>query len=207
MNVSLINLVFHHVHAFDRIDKLKQYTITILCIHAVCTVLWDPVVILVVLVGHCACVCVYEWCCHSAGGDCSLWQRSSWACLPANITAQSDFHIYSSFAHAQTLRRYEQSCLSCRTDISLALSPQDECSVSSEEFDMSDPTWISAERHTALSDLNHPSSADRMHSPQNTHKEEDGKSYCTLICVFNKGFEPSDYSRVSNEMHVCMSSA
>ncbi|XP_067226973.1 nucleolar protein 4-like b isoform X1 [Chanodichthys erythropterus] len=50
---------------------------------------------------------------------------------------------------------------------------QDECSVSSEEFDMSDPTWISAERHTALSD---PSSADRMHSPQNTHKEEDDDS-------------------------------
>lgn len=44
-------------------------------------------------------LCVYEWCCHSAGGDCSLWQPSSWACLPANITAQSDFHIYSSFAH------------------------------------------------------------------------------------------------------------
>uniref|UniRef100_A0A671KED9 Nucleolar protein 4-like n=1 Tax=Sinocyclocheilus anshuiensis TaxID=1608454 RepID=A0A671KED9_9TELE len=41
---------------------------------------------------------------------------------------------------------------------------------------MSDPTWISAERHTTLSDLNHPSSADRMHSPQNTHKEEDDDS-------------------------------
>ncbi|KAL1249802.1 hypothetical protein QQF64_020807, partial [Cirrhinus molitorella] len=53
---------------------------------------------------------------------------------------------------------------------------QDDCSVSSEEFDMSDPTWISAERHAALSDLNHPSSADRMHSPQNTHKEEDVSS-------------------------------
>ncbi|XP_073679458.1 nucleolar protein 4-like b [Garra rufa] len=53
---------------------------------------------------------------------------------------------------------------------------QDDCSVSSEEFDMSDPTWISAERHAALSDLNHPSSADRMHSPQNTHKEEDDDS-------------------------------
>ncbi|XDV45764.1 hypothetical protein PO909_013797 [Leuciscus waleckii] len=55
---------------------------------------------------------------------------------------------------------------------------------------MSDPTWISAERHTALSDLNHPSSADRMHSPQNTHKEEDGKSHCMLICVLIKGLNP-----------------
>ncbi|XP_026055324.1 nucleolar protein 4-like isoform X2 [Carassius auratus] len=53
---------------------------------------------------------------------------------------------------------------------------QDDCSVSSEEFDMSDPTWISAERHTALPDLKHPSRADRMHSPQNTHKEEDDDS-------------------------------
>ncbi|XP_051947819.1 nucleolar protein 4-like [Xyrauchen texanus] len=53
---------------------------------------------------------------------------------------------------------------------------QDECSVSSEEFDMSDPTWISAERHATLSDLNHPSSTERMHSPQNTHKEEDDDS-------------------------------
>ncbi|KAI7794375.1 putative nucleolar protein 4-like, partial [Triplophysa rosa] len=50
---------------------------------------------------------------------------------------------------------------------------QDECSVSSEEFDMSDPTWISAERHAALSDLNNPSSTERMHSPQNAHKDED----------------------------------
>ncbi|XP_052451086.1 nucleolar protein 4-like isoform X1 [Carassius gibelio] len=53
---------------------------------------------------------------------------------------------------------------------------QDDCSVSSEEFDMSDPTWISAERHIALPDLKHPSRADRMHSPQNTHKEEDDDS-------------------------------
>lgn len=48
--------------------------------------------------------------------------------------------------------------------------------MSSEEFDMSDPTWISAERHGTLSDLNHPSSVDRMHSPQNAHKEEDDDS-------------------------------
>ncbi|XP_052396370.1 nucleolar protein 4-like isoform X1 [Carassius gibelio] len=53
---------------------------------------------------------------------------------------------------------------------------QDDCSVSSEEFDMSDPTWISAERHSTLSDLSHPSRADRMHSPQNAHKEEDDDS-------------------------------
>ncbi len=72
---------------------------------------------------------------------------------------------------------------------------------------MSDPTWISAERHAALSDLNHPSSADRMHSPQNTHKEEDGKRHLCAHLRLNRGFEPRDYSRVSNEMHVRMFSA
>lgn len=64
MNFSSINRVFHHVRAFSRIDILKQYTIlsfsTLLCIHAVCTVLWGPVVILVVSVGHCACVCMSD---------------------------------------------------------------------------------------------------------------------------------------------------
>ncbi|XP_017566396.1 nucleolar protein 4-like b isoform X1 [Pygocentrus nattereri] len=53
---------------------------------------------------------------------------------------------------------------------------QDESSVSSEEFDMSDPTWISAEHHSALSDPNRPTSTERMHSPQNAHKEEDDDS-------------------------------
>ncbi|KAG9269529.1 nucleolar protein 4-like [Astyanax mexicanus] len=53
---------------------------------------------------------------------------------------------------------------------------QDESSVSSEEFDMSDPTWISAEHHAALSDPTRPTSTERMHSPQNTHKEEDDDS-------------------------------
>ncbi|KAI5095850.1 nucleolar protein 4-like isoform X2 [Silurus meridionalis] len=47
---------------------------------------------------------------------------------------------------------------------------QDESSVSSEEFDMSDPTWISTEHHSTLSDLN---PAKNMLSPQNTHKEDD----------------------------------
>ncbi|XP_072552664.1 nucleolar protein 4-like b isoform X2 [Salminus brasiliensis] len=41
---------------------------------------------------------------------------------------------------------------------------------------MSDPTWISAEHHSALSDPNRPTSTERMHSPQNTHKEEDDDS-------------------------------
>ncbi|XP_066526670.1 nucleolar protein 4-like b isoform X2 [Hoplias malabaricus] len=53
---------------------------------------------------------------------------------------------------------------------------QDESSVSSEEFDMSDPTWISAEHHSTFSDPNRPTSIERMHSPQNTHKEEDDDS-------------------------------
>ncbi|XP_046725293.1 nucleolar protein 4-like b isoform X2 [Silurus meridionalis] len=50
---------------------------------------------------------------------------------------------------------------------------QDESSVSSEEFDMSDPTWISTEHHSTLSDLN---PAKNMLSPQNTHKEDDDDS-------------------------------
>ncbi|XP_062871085.1 nucleolar protein 4-like b [Trichomycterus rosablanca] len=53
---------------------------------------------------------------------------------------------------------------------------QDESSVSSEEFDMSDRTWISAEHHHALSDLNPPASTERMHSPQNIRKEDDDDS-------------------------------
>ncbi|XP_076131907.1 nucleolar protein 4-like b isoform X2 [Alosa pseudoharengus] len=52
---------------------------------------------------------------------------------------------------------------------------QDESSVSSEDFDMSDPTWISAE-HGPASDPNAPNHTDRMHSPQNAHKEEDDDS-------------------------------
>ncbi|KAK1801690.1 hypothetical protein P4O66_022336 [Electrophorus voltai] len=63
---------------------------------------------------------------------------------------------------------------------------QDESSVSSEEFDMSDPTWISAEHHSAQSDLNPPISTERMHSPQNTHKEED-VGYETESFVLGEG--------------------
>lgn len=70
---------------------------------------------------------------------------------------------------------------------------QDECSMSSEEFDMSDPTWISAERHAALSDLNNPSSAERMHSPQNAHKDEDGKK-SAAFCLIGE-FKPFRISR------------
>lgn len=102
---------------------------------------------------------------------------------PANITVQFDVRVYSRVAHRQTSHWYEQSCLSCWTGMSLCL--QDECSVSSEEFDMSDPTWISAERHAALSDLNNPSSAKRMHSPQNAHKDEDGKRSACISFGWN----------------------
>ncbi|TSM04909.1 hypothetical protein Baya_7794 [Bagarius yarrelli] len=49
----------------------------------------------------------------------------------------------------------------------------DESSVSSEEFDMSDPTWISTEHHSTHSDLNPAANIERMLSPQNTHKEDD----------------------------------
>lgn len=58
---------------------------------------------------------------------------------------------------------------------------QDETSVSSEDFDMSDPTWISAD-HGPASDLSPPNRRERMHSPQNAHiKEEDGKKELLLL--------------------------
>ncbi|KAL4655352.1 nucleolar protein 4-like [Arapaima gigas] len=56
----------------------------------------------------------------------------------------------------------------------MSANEQDESSVSSEDFDMSDPTWMSAD-HCPVSDLS-PSHGDRMHSPQNAHKEEDDDS-------------------------------
>ncbi|XP_048464518.1 nucleolar protein 4-like [Rhincodon typus] len=51
----------------------------------------------------------------------------------------------------------------------------DESSVSSDDFDMSDATWISADQ-CVNSDLS-PSQEERMHSPQNLHNQE----YATLM--------------------------
>ncbi|XP_067856531.1 nucleolar protein 4-like b isoform X3 [Heptranchias perlo] len=51
---------------------------------------------------------------------------------------------------------------------------QDESSVSSDDFDMSDTTWISADQ-CMNSDLS-PSQEERMHSPQNLHNQEDDDS-------------------------------
>ncbi|XP_048839214.1 nucleolar protein 4-like b isoform X2 [Brienomyrus brachyistius] len=51
---------------------------------------------------------------------------------------------------------------------------QDESSVSSEDFDMSEPAWLSADQ-CPTSDLS-PGHLDRMHSPLNAHKEEDGQT-------------------------------
>ncbi|KAB1262203.1 Nucleolar protein 4-like, partial [Camelus dromedarius] len=48
----------------------------------------------------------------------------------------------------------------------------DETSVSSEDFDMNDSTWMSADPHLASS-LS-PSQDERMRSPQNLHSQEDG---------------------------------
>ncbi|XP_067904470.1 nucleolar protein 4-like b isoform X2 [Heterodontus francisci] len=54
----------------------------------------------------------------------------------------------------------------------------DESSVSSDDFDMSDTTWISADQ-CVNSDLS-PSQEERMHSPQNLHNQEydDSSSEC-----------------------------
>lgn len=46
---------------------------------------------------------------------------------------------------------------------------------------MSDPTWISTEHHSTHSDLNPATNIERMLSPQNTHKEDDGKSRDFLV--------------------------
>lgn len=54
---------------------------------------------------------------------------------------------------------------------------QDETSVSSEDFDMNDSTWMSADPHLASS-LS-PSQDERMRSPQNLHSQEDGE--CPLV--------------------------
>ncbi|XP_024598729.1 nucleolar protein 4-like isoform X2 [Neophocaena asiaeorientalis asiaeorientalis] len=51
---------------------------------------------------------------------------------------------------------------------------QDETSVSSEDFDMNDSTWMSADPHLASS-LS-PSQEERMRSPQNLHSQEDDDS-------------------------------
>lgn len=56
---------------------------------------------------------------------------------------------------------------------SLSLIDQDETSVSSEDFDMNDSTWMSADPHLASS-LS-PSQDERMRSPQNLHSQEDGE--------------------------------
>ncbi|XP_010874029.1 nucleolar protein 4-like b isoform X1 [Esox lucius] len=57
----------------------------------------------------------------------------------------------------------------------MSTNEQDESSVSSEDFDMSDPTWIAD--HGPASDLSPPNRGERMHSPQNAHiKEEDDDS-------------------------------
>lgn len=45
--------------------------------------------------------------------------------------------------------------------------------MSSEDFDMNDSTWMSADPHLA-SNLS-PSQEERMRSPQNLHSQEDGE--------------------------------
>lgn len=70
---------------------------------------------------------------------------------------------------------------------------QDETSVSSEDFDMSDSTWMSADPHLASS-LS-PSQDERMRSPQNLHSQEDGE--CPLVAV-EEGLCPAPCSQLSS---------
>lgn len=51
--------------------------------------------------------------------------------------------------------------------------------MSSEDFDMNDSTWMSADPHLASS-LS-PSQDERMRSPQNLHSQEDGE--CCLVAA------------------------
>ncbi|KAL8179890.1 UNVERIFIED_CONTAM: Nucleolar protein 4-like, partial [Gekko kuhli] len=48
---------------------------------------------------------------------------------------------------------------------------KDETSVSSEDFDMNDSTWMSADQH--LNSSLSPSQEEGMRSPQNLHSQED----------------------------------
>ncbi|NXU77559.1 NOL4L protein, partial [Oreotrochilus melanogaster] len=57
---------------------------------------------------------------------------------------------------------------------------QDETSVSSEDFDMNDSTWISADQH--LNSSLSPSQDESMRSPQNLHGQEDGSREVHQAC-------------------------
>uniref|UniRef100_A0A8C4TPD3 Nucleolar protein 4 like n=1 Tax=Falco tinnunculus TaxID=100819 RepID=A0A8C4TPD3_FALTI len=58
--------------------------------------------------------------------------------------------------------------------LEIAASLEDETSVSSEDFDMNDSTWISADQH--LNSSLSPSQDESMRSPQNLHGHEDDDS-------------------------------
>uniref|UniRef100_A0A452SE33 Nucleolar protein 4 like n=1 Tax=Ursus americanus TaxID=9643 RepID=A0A452SE33_URSAM len=65
-----------------------------------------------------------------------------------------------------------ETCACCTSPF--FVPDQDETSVSSEDFDMNDSTWMSADPHLASS-LS-PSQDERMRSPQNLHSQEDDDS-------------------------------
>ncbi|NXG38193.1 NOL4L protein, partial [Dromaius novaehollandiae] len=60
----------------------------------------------------------------------------------------------------------------------------DETSVSSEDFDMNDSTWISADQH--LNSSLSPSQDESMRSPQNLPSQEDGEQLSCNICTGNQ---------------------
>lgn len=73
---------------------------------------------------------------------------------------------------------HQKCCFGAAETCACCTSPffvpdQDETSVSSEDFDMNDSTWMSADPHLASS-LS-PSQDERMRSPQNLHSQEDGE--------------------------------
>uniref|UniRef100_A0A673Y229 Nucleolar protein 4-like a n=1 Tax=Salmo trutta TaxID=8032 RepID=A0A673Y229_SALTR len=69
----------------------------------------------------------------------------------------------------------KQMKLQCMT-----ANERDESSVSSEDMDMAEPTWVSAER-PPVPELSPPNGG-MVHSPQAALKEEDGKPFRVFVC-------------------------
>uniref|UniRef100_A0A8C0FW79 Nucleolar protein 4 like n=1 Tax=Bubo bubo TaxID=30461 RepID=A0A8C0FW79_BUBBB len=78
---------------------------------------------------------------------------------------------------------------------------QDETSVSSEDFDMNDSTWISADQH--LNSSLSPSQDESMRSPQNLHGHEDGCETCLRCPTSPAGRMGSDTSRTGQVQQGC----
>nr|XP_009667892.1 PREDICTED: nucleolar protein 4-like [Struthio camelus australis] len=73
---------------------------------------------------------------------------------------------------------------------------QDETSVSSEDFDMNDSTWISADQH--LNSSLSPSQDESMRSPQNLHSQEDAP-----VSSQSPPYSSGSYDSIKTEVSGC----